>query len=115
MHACVKASESYNYNSINTTAFCISPKLLSIWQSALTKKYQGTIGGGFFFFFGGGCVIFYNAVSYDALEEGAKNVSGEVCVGACLQKAVAGVEAEPAIHLSLALRPCDALHALFRL
>lgn len=54
-------------------------------------------------------------MSYDALQEGAKNVSREVCVGACLQKAVAGVEVEPAIHLSLALRPCDALHALFRL
>lgn len=44
-----------------------------------------------------------------------KNVSREVRVGACLQKAAAGLEVEPAIHLSLALRPCDALHALFRL
>lgn len=51
----------------------------------------------------------------NALQGSAKNVSREVRVGACLQKAVAGVEVESAIHLSLALRPCDALHALFRL
>lgn len=84
---------------------------MSIWQSALTISIMRPSCFFRHYYYN----VFFALHTEMHYKEVQKNVWRTVHVGACLQKAMAGVEVESAIHLSLALRPCAALRVLFRL